>query len=119
MLDLIYDKLQSNQLQDIANLIDRLKNVTFSVINMEDFKLGEERSNKMNARGNFSEKQQKIKELDDQKRLIPIYTREVFRKVFSENENKNSPIFTKEDQEEYLKAIKKYFFALELTSQKG
>ncbi|BCD45074.1 GmrSD restriction endonuclease domain-containing protein [Helicobacter suis] len=51
MLDLIYDKLQSNQLQDIANLIDRLKNVTFSVINMEDFKLGEDLYIKMNARG--------------------------------------------------------------------
>ncbi|WP_163555312.1 DUF1524 domain-containing protein [Helicobacter suis] len=83
---------------------------------MQNLTLLDKRSN--SAIGNliFKKKQEKIRELDDQKRLIPICTREVFRKVFSENENKNSPIFTKEDQKDYLEAIKEYLKKYGITS---
>ncbi len=85
---------------------------------LQNLTLLDEKSN--SAIGNliFSKKQQKIKELDDQKRLIPICTRQVFAKVFS-NENRNSPIFTKEDQEDYLEEIKKYLEKYSITSQEG
>ncbi len=56
----------------------------------------------------FSKKQEKIRDLDDQQKLIPICTREVFRKEFSKQERRNLHIFTKEDQEDYLCTLKKY-----------
>ncbi|WP_240329461.1 DUF262 domain-containing protein [Helicobacter suis] len=71
MLDLIYDKLQNNQLQDITNLIDRLKSITFSVINMEDFKLGEDLYIKMNARGKPLSKFENLKAFIEQANISP------------------------------------------------
>ncbi|WP_121757115.1 DUF262 domain-containing protein [Helicobacter felis] len=55
----------------------------------------------------FSKKQEKIRELDDQQKLIPIGTRMVFFKEFSKPERRSLDIFTKEDQEDYLEEIRK------------
>ncbi|WP_104707364.1 DUF262 domain-containing protein [Helicobacter ailurogastricus] len=59
----------------------------------------------------FSKKQEKIRELDDQQKLIPIGTRMVFLKEFSKPERRSLHIFTKEDQEDYLEAIRKHLDA--------
>ncbi|WP_104637681.1 DUF262 domain-containing protein, partial [Helicobacter felis] len=60
------------------------------------------------AMGNliFINKQEKIRELDDQQKLIPIGTRMVFLKEFSKPERRSLHIFTKEDQEDYLETLR-------------
>lgn len=55
----------------------------------------------------FSQKRKAIYELGEQDKLIPIATKKVFEKVFSENKS-NPDVFEKKDQEDYLAAIKKY-----------
>ena len=54
----------------------------------------------------FSKKRKEIERLGEEDRLIPIATRKVFNKEFSECKT-NPDIFTKEDQRDYLKKIKK------------
>ncbi|WP_163532706.1 DUF1524 domain-containing protein [Helicobacter suis] len=105
--------------QGLLKEIDEAYTGDDSLHTLQNLTLLDKRSN--SAIGNliFSKKQQKIQELDDQKRLIPICTREVFKKVFSKNKDKNSPIFTKKDQEEYLSAIKEYLKKYGITSQEG
>ncbi|CRF47148.1 DUF262 domain-containing protein [Helicobacter heilmannii] len=65
--------------------------------------------NSNSALGNliFKNKQAAIAKLDDEQKLIPIGTREVFRKEFSK-EKRETSIFTKKDQEDYLEEMKKY-----------
>ncbi|RDU69684.1 DUF262 domain-containing protein [Helicobacter cholecystus] len=53
----------------------------------------------------FSQKRKAIQKLGEQDKLIPIATRKVFEKVFSENKS-NPDIFEQKDQEDYLAAIK-------------
>ena len=53
----------------------------------------------------FSQKRKAIQKLGEQDKLIPITTRKVFEKVFSENKS-NPDIFEQKDQEDYLTAIK-------------
>lgn len=55
----------------------------------------------------FSQKRKAIQKLGEQDKLIPIATRKVFEKVFSENKS-NPDIFEQKDQEDYLDAIKEY-----------
>lgn len=50
-------------------------------------------------------KRKAIQKLGEQDKLIPITTRKVFEKVFSENKS-NPDIFEQKDQEDYLTAIK-------------
>ncbi len=90
-----------------------------SLHTLQNLTLLDKRSN--SAIGNliFNKKQQKIQELDDQKRLIPICTREVFKKVFSRSGNRGDHIFTKKDQEDYLNAIVKYLEEYGITVQEG
>ncbi|WP_163534509.1 GmrSD restriction endonuclease domain-containing protein [Helicobacter suis] len=71
MLDLIYEKLQNHQLQDV-DLLERLERVTFSVINMEDFKLGEDLYVKMNARGKPLSKFENLKAFIEQANISNI-----------------------------------------------
>ena len=53
----------------------------------------------------FSQKRKAIQKLGEQDKLIPIATRKVFEKVFSENKS-NPDIFEQKDQEDYLAATK-------------
>lgn len=55
----------------------------------------------------FSQKRRKIKELADQDKLIPICTEKVFEKVFSTQKD-NPNVFTQNDQNDYLEAIKSH-----------
>ncbi len=105
--------------QRLLKRIDEAYTGDDSLHTLQNLTLLDKRSN--SAIGNliFDKKQQKIQELADQKRLIPICTREVFNKVFSRSGNKSDHIFTKEDQEDYLNAIVKYLEKYGITDQEG
>lgn len=55
----------------------------------------------------FSQKRKAIQKLAEEDKLIPIATRKVFEKVFSENKS-NPDVFERKDQEDYLSSIKEY-----------
>lgn len=55
----------------------------------------------------FSIKRKEIQKLGEEDKLIPIATKKVFNKEFS-NSKDNPDVFTKKDQEDYLENIKKY-----------
>ncbi|WP_163566279.1 DUF262 domain-containing protein [Helicobacter suis] len=105
--------------QRLLKRIDEAYTGDDSLHTLQNLTLLDKRSN--SAIGNliFNKKQQKIQELDDQKRLIPICTREVFKKVFSRSGNRGDHIFTKEDQEDYLNEIVKYLEEYGITVQEG
>ncbi|WP_163534184.1 DUF1524 domain-containing protein [Helicobacter suis] len=105
--------------QRLLKRIDEAYTGDDSLHTLQNLTLLDKRSN--SAIGNliFNKKQQKIQELDDQKRLIPICTREVFKKVFSRSGNRGDHIFTKKDQEDYLNAIVKYLEEYGITVQEG
>ncbi|WP_104639953.1 DUF262 domain-containing protein [Helicobacter bizzozeronii] len=74
---------------------------------LQNLTLLDENSNKKIGNLIFTRKQDKIRKIDDQQKLIPICTREVFNKVFSADTDKNKRFFTKKDRKAYLEAIKK------------
>lgn len=55
----------------------------------------------------FSRKRKEIQKLGEEDKLIPIATKKVFNKEFS-NSKDNPDVFTKKDQEDYLENIKEY-----------
>ena len=55
----------------------------------------------------FSRKRKEIQKLGEEDKLIPIATKKVFNKEFS-NSKDNPDVFTKKDQEDYLEKIKEY-----------
>ncbi|WP_104625654.1 GmrSD restriction endonuclease domain-containing protein [Helicobacter felis] len=65
MLDLIYDHLKDKG-ASLDRYISRLPNISFDVINMEEFKLGEELYIKLNARGKLLSKFENLKAFMEQ-----------------------------------------------------
>ncbi|WP_158652298.1 DUF262 domain-containing protein, partial [Helicobacter bizzozeronii] len=65
MLDLIYDHLKDNGAR-LDHYINRLPNISFNVINMEEFKLGEDLYIKLNARGKLLSKFENLKAFMEQ-----------------------------------------------------
>ncbi|BEG57272.1 hypothetical protein NHP21005_09600 [Helicobacter sp. NHP21005] len=78
---------------------------------LQNLALLDENSNKQIGNLMFRRKQTKIREIleKEPRRFFLICTLEVFEKKFSKNnENKNKSIFMKQDQKDYLEAIKSY-----------
>lgn len=91
--DELFDKINDNFKND--DTLHTIQNLT----------LLDKESNSQIGNQIFSQKRKAIQKLGEQDKLIPIATRKVFEKVFSENKS-NPDIFEQKDQEDYLAAIK-------------
>ncbi|CRF46372.1 DUF262 domain-containing protein [Helicobacter heilmannii] len=66
MLDLLYDALDQKSPQVLENYIEKLRGISFSVINMKKFGLGDDLYIKLNARGKLLSKFEQLKAFIEQ-----------------------------------------------------
>lgn len=66
MLDLIYDRLKNKDTKELEGCLNNLEKISFSVIDMRQFKLGDDLYIKLNARGKLLSKFEKLKAFIEQ-----------------------------------------------------
>lgn len=93
--------------KDLFNAIDE-SFINDTLLNsIQNLTLLDKSSNSKIGNRIFSIKRKEIQKLGEEDKLIPIATKKVFNKEFS-NSKDNPDVFTKKDQEDYLENIKKY-----------
>ena len=93
--------------KDLFNAIDE-SFINDTLLNsIQNLTLLDKSSNSKIGNRIFSIKRKEIQKLGEEDKLIPIATKKVFNKEFS-NSKDNPDVFTKKDQEDYLVNIKKY-----------
>ena len=93
--------------EDLFNAIDE-SFINDTLLNsIQNLTLLDKSSNSKIGNHIFSIKRKEIQKLGEEDKLIPIATKKVFNKEFS-NLKGNPDVFTKKDQEDYLENIKKY-----------
>ena len=100
--------LKNNEFnKDLFNAIDE-SFINDPLLNsIQNLTLLDKSSNSRIGNHIFSKKRKEIQKLGEEDKLIPIATKKVFNKEFS-NSKDNPDVFTKKDQEDYLENIKKY-----------
>lgn len=100
--------LKNNEFnKDLFNAIDE-SFINDPLLNsIQNLTLLDKSSNSKIGNRIFSIKRKEIQKLGEEDKLIPIATKKVFNKEFS-NSKDNPDVFTKKDQEDYLENIKKY-----------
>ncbi len=93
---------EKNKLFD--KIDDNFKN-TENLHKISNLTLLDKQSNSQIGNLIFSKKRKKIQELGEKDKLIPIATKKVFNKEFSQDKS-NPDIFTTRDQEDYIQKIK-------------
>ncbi|WP_163566278.1 DUF262 domain-containing protein [Helicobacter suis] len=118
MLDCIHKRLRDKNLEGLKSLISGLKNISLSVINMQNFGLGEDLYIKMNARGKLLSKFENLKAFIEQANLPP--------KLLANMDNKWSDYFfdnkkpnTFDDRYFHFLHYANAFFALDSENPNG
>lgn len=100
--------LKNNEFnEDLFNTIDEYFINDQLLNSIRNLTLLDKSSNSKIGNHIFSRKRKEIQKLGEEDKLIPIATKKVFNKEFS-NSKDNPDIFTKKDQEDYLEKIKEY-----------
>lgn len=92
---------------ELFNKIDENFKNSEDLHKIQNLTLLDKASNSSMGNDIFSKKRKRIQKLGEEDKLIPICTKKVFEKVFSQNKS-NPDVFETKDQEDYLKAIKEY-----------